>query len=90
MIGERIPGILQYRVDCAVKGERNWATNSLRFTDVAEALSYAVGLYGRWTMLWGWRVVPESVPDREPITDEERTALTDVGPDVTGLAHPIG
>ena len=56
-----------YRVDCAVRGERNYASNALTFSTVEDAEAYARDLYGRWTMLEAWRVVPVSTPEREAI-----------------------
>lgn len=56
-----------YRVDCAVRGERNYASNALTFDTVEDAEAYANDLYCRWTMLEAWRVVPVTTPDREAI-----------------------
>lgn len=56
-----------YRVDCAVRGESNYASNALTFATVEDAEDYARDLYCRWTMLASWRVVPVETPEREPI-----------------------
>jgi len=56
-----------FRVDCAVLGERNYAANGLTFATVEDAEAYALDLYGRWTMLESWRVVPVDTPQREAI-----------------------
>lgn len=56
-----------YRVDVAVEGERDWATNALRFETTQEASDYASDLAGRWMSVLAARVVSEETPDREPI-----------------------
>ena len=63
----RYDGEGAYRVDCAVHGERNYASNALTFDAVEDAEAYANDLYGRWTMLKAWRVVPVDTPEREEI-----------------------
>ena len=56
-----------FRVDCAVRGESNYASNALTFESADDAEQYARDLYCRWTMLEAWRVVPVTTPEREAI-----------------------
>lgn len=60
-------GTGKFRVDCAVHGEVNYASNALTFETEEDAEAYARDLYSRWTMLASWRVVPVSTPEREAI-----------------------
>lgn len=57
----------RYRVDHIVAGESRYATNALRFDTEAEARADAENRMGRWLLMTGYRVVPESTPEREEI-----------------------
>jgi hypothetical protein len=53
------------RVDFLMSGETCWASNELRFLDDADAVAFARGLCGRWTVVDRFRVVPQDWPVRE-------------------------
>jgi len=62
-----IEGGPPYRVDVEAAGETTWASNARRFASRGEAEEYARDLAARWTLMVGWRVVPATTPERQPI-----------------------
>ena len=56
-----------FRAEFQASGEYNWATNSMRFDTVDEAVAHARDLFLRWFGARAWRVVPDSVPLHEAV-----------------------
>jgi hypothetical protein len=54
-----------YRVDVLVHGETVWASNALRFQTEEEGFAYAKNLYVRWMLAHKFRIVPETVEERQ-------------------------
>lgn len=59
-----------YRADFT-DDDRTWASNALRFNTQDEAVEYARDLFGRWFGARAWRVVPDTVPQREPVDHDQ-------------------
>lgn len=60
-----------FRIDFAVLGEKNWASNGQRFPNEREADESARARMDRWMLMRGWRVVDEYAPEREPINEAD-------------------
>jgi hypothetical protein len=54
-----------WRMEVLAKGERAWATNTVRYRTREAALAAGEDLAGRWTLVRYWRAVDETVPLRQ-------------------------
>lgn len=55
----------KYRVEVQVAGENTWHTNGMRFESTEDAKKSGGALAFNWTLVTGWRVVPDSYPKNE-------------------------
>jgi len=53
---------MSFKVEVLVAGEKEWATNALRFATEDEAKGYGADLWRRWLAVKEWRVVASDEP----------------------------
>jgi hypothetical protein len=66
---------MSYKVEFRIYGEREWASNALRFATAEEAGHYWADLFRRWFALEGWRIAECDEPVNYALRDDQPVAL---------------
>lgn len=59
---ERDAPVTSWKAEVLADSSGRYASNALRFATQAEAGSYAIDLFNRWSAVKNWRTVPTSDP----------------------------